>query len=140
MDSYYRLFISHAWKYGDEYDRLVGLLNSAPRFRWLNWSASEDKPVIPEGMIAPNQIVLDAIARKISMADCVLVVAGMYANHSDWMQAELDICLRLNKPLIGIKPWGSERMPQQVSSRTIEDVSWSTDSIIAAIQKRCSAR
>ena len=28
----YRLFISHAWKYGDDYDRLVRFLDNANYF------------------------------------------------------------------------------------------------------------
>ena len=29
----YKLFISHAWAYGDEYDRIISILNQAPRFQ-----------------------------------------------------------------------------------------------------------
>lgn len=119
---YYRLFISHAWRYGEDYDRLCNLLNKAPSFSWLNWSAPEDKPAIPDWMVVPNDIVLQEIAKKIGMADCVLVIAGMYANHSSWIQAEMNLARNLGKPLIGIKPWGSERMPQEVYERTVEDV------------------
>jgi hypothetical protein len=140
MSLYYNVFISHAWSYGDAYDRLVELLDSAPGFSWLNWSAPSDKPAIPEGMIVPNETVLRAIAQKVNMADCVLVIAGMYANHSAWIQAEMDIARNLSKPLIGVKPWGSERMPQEVYESTVEDVGWNTDSIVSAIKKRCYAR
>ena len=35
----YDLFISHAWKYGEEYDRLISLLNAAPYFYYRDYSA-----------------------------------------------------------------------------------------------------
>lgn len=41
----YDLFISHAWKYGEEYSRLVSLLKGAPYFKYRNYSAPEDKPL-----------------------------------------------------------------------------------------------
>lgn len=41
----YDLFISHAWKYGDDYDRLVALLDSALYFSYRNYSAPKDKPI-----------------------------------------------------------------------------------------------
>jgi len=138
--AYYNLFISHAWKYGDEYDRLVGLLANAPAFNWLNWSAPEDKPVIPEWMIVPNEVVLAEIAKKIGMSSCVLVIAGMYAHYSGWIRAEMDIAANLRLPLIGIRPWGSERMPHEVLVRTVVDVGWNTDSIVDAIKRFCSPR
>ena len=137
---YYNLFISHAWKYGDDYDRLVDLLRKAPGFSWLNWSAPDDKPVIPEWMTVPDKVVLQEIAKKIGMSNCVLVIAGMYANHSGWIQAEMDIAKQLGLPLIGIKPWGSEKMPQEVYTRTVEDVGWNTDSVVSAIRRHCSPR
>ena len=137
---YYNIFISHAWKYGEAYDRLVNLLDQAPRFQWLNWSAPSDKPVIPDGMVVPDRVVLQAIERKMSMAGCVLVIAGMYAHHSDWIRSEMDLARNLRIPLIGIRPWGSQRMPQDVLGRTVEDVGWSTDSIVGAVRKWSTPR
>jgi hypothetical protein len=136
----YHLFISHAWRYGDEYDRLVALLGKAPGFSWVNWSAPEDKPAIPDWMTVPSNVVLNEIAGKIGMSGCVLVIAGMYANYSAWIQAEMDIARRLGRPLIGIHPWGSEKMPHEVYARTVEDVGWNTESIVNAVRRHCAPR
>ena len=38
----YRLFISHAWKYGDDYDRLVRFLDNANYFSYRNYSAPRE--------------------------------------------------------------------------------------------------
>lgn len=140
MNQWYRLFISHAWRYGEEYDRLVALLNGAQSFPWLNWSAPEDRPAIPPGMVVPNQVVIQQIAAKMRMADCVLVIAGMYAHYSDWIQAEMDIAQRIRLPLIGVRPWGSQRIPEAVVVRTAEDVGWQTESIVAAIKRHIAPR
>ena len=43
----YRLFISHAWKYGENYIRLVNLLNEARNFSYYNYSAPSEKTIIP---------------------------------------------------------------------------------------------
>lgn len=34
----YDLFISHAWRDDDDYNRLVNLLLAAPLFKWRNYS------------------------------------------------------------------------------------------------------
>mgnify|MGYP003186821096 FL=1 len=38
----YRLFISHAWKYGPDYIRLVNLLDNASYFSYHNYSAPRE--------------------------------------------------------------------------------------------------
>lgn len=50
----YRLFISHAWKYGDDYDRLVRFLDNANYFSYRNYSAPREKPLFPAGTPATN--------------------------------------------------------------------------------------
>lgn len=136
----YNIFISHAWKYGDEYDRLVEMLREAPNFEFLNWSAPEDKPVIPQGMKVPDRKIKEEIEKKIKMADCVLVLGGMYAAYSDWMQAEIDIAKNLPRPLIGIKPWGNKQYPSSVLAATKVDVGWNTPTIVQEIRNNARAR
>jgi hypothetical protein len=140
MPMFYSLFISHAWKFGENYDRLVNLLNQAPDFLWLNWSEPEDEPGIPEGMTAPDAIVLPEIIGKITLSECVLVIADAYVNHSAWIKAEMDIARQQRVPIIGVKPRGEERMPEEVSLRVVEEVGWDTDSIVDAVRRVCAPR
>ncbi len=137
---YYNIFISHAWKYGDEYDRLVEMLRGAPNFEFLNWSAPDDKPVIPPGTLASNTRVRDAIGSKMAHADCVLVLGGMYAAYSDWMQAEIEIAKQLPRTLIGIRPRGNKPYPSNVLVATKLDVGWNTPTIVQAIRDNARAR
>ena len=41
----YKVFISHAWDYSEEYDRAVQLLNGDWCFKWDNLSVPEDAPL-----------------------------------------------------------------------------------------------
>jgi len=65
----------------------------------------------------------------------VLILAGMYAAHSDWIQFEIEFSQLLSKPIIGVRPWGAERVPQAVQDAAAEIVGWNTDSIVSAIRK-----
>jgi len=40
------LFISHAWRYHDDYDRIVKFLKQAPNFKWRNYSVPRHDPAI----------------------------------------------------------------------------------------------
>ena len=131
----YNIFISHAWKYGNAYDRLIKLLDHAPNFYYRNYSSPEDRPFIPPYMYVLNDTIKNKITSKIRSVNCVLVISGMYTQNSDWMQVEIDIARKLNKPIIGIRPFDGQHMPLNVIIAAYENVDWNTSSIVDAIRK-----
>lgn len=130
----YDLFISHAWKYGTEYDRLISLLDSAPYFSYRNYSAPEDKPLISPGSAVTNAILQNHIDNKIRPVNAVLVLSGMYYYYHDWMKVEMDIAQSYHKPIIAIKPRGNQFVPQEISCISTTVVNWNTASIVSAIR------
>lgn len=131
----YDLFISHAWKYNDDYYRLVEMLNSAKNFKWRNYSVPEHDPVLDPDDPDDKETLTEELKQQIRPVNCVLILSGMYVAYSDWIQTEIDIALSYNKPIIGVKPWGQERVPKAVSDVAKEIVGWNTSSIISAIRK-----
>lgn len=131
----YRLFISHAWKYGDDYNRLINLLNQANYFSYYNYSSPTEKPLFPPGTPTTNSEVKRLITNKISPAQITLVLAGMYSTYSDWIKYEVDESLRMNKPIIGIYPHGQQLAPTYITNNATEMIHWNTDSIISAIRR-----
>ena len=131
----YDIFISHAWKYGSEYDRLINMLNLASYFYYRNYSAPKDKPLVSPGSTVTNRILKDCIDKKIRPVSVVIVLSGMYYYYHDWMQVEMDIALSYHKPIIAIKPWGNQFVPQQIVNVSNTVVNWNTDTIVSAIRK-----
>lgn len=131
----YRLFISHAWQYGDSYKRLTDLLDGAKNFSYYNYSAPKEKPLFPAGTPHTNQYIAQRITDKIRPAQVVLVISGMYIAYSDWMRYEIDEAVRMNKPIIGIRPWGNQVMPAYVSNYADKIVGWNTNSIVSSIRE-----
>ena len=126
----YDLFISHAWTYNAEYNRLVGMLNVAPNFKWRNYSVTKQDP-----LDANNDARLtEALRRQIRPVNCVLILAGMYVNHRKWIRREITIAKSLRKPIVGIKPWGQQRTPVEVQDAAGVMVRWNTGSIVRAIR------
>ncbi len=123
----YVVFISHAWSHNDEYYRLERMLREAPNFEWRNCSVPKHNPV--DGSLE------DSLKKQIRPASILLVLAGMYAAHSDWIEFEIDFAGRIGKPVVGIEPWGSERIPTAVQNVAKEMVGWNSSSIVAAIRK-----
>lgn len=131
----YRLFVSHAWKYGSDYINLTSLLDKANYFNYFNYSAPKEKPLFPPGTPETNSEIRRLITNKISPAQITIVIAGMYTSYSDWMQYEIDESVRMGKPILAIRPRGNTNIPSYVSMYADEIVGWNTDSIVNAIRK-----
>ena len=130
MAKNYKIFISHSWSYSSDLTDLQNLLNSRGYFNVEFTEASKDVPIN-----STNATYIQAKLRaKISTSDVVLALAGIYASHSDWMPWELDTAKSLGIPIIGVIPRGQERISQEVYSRSVVDVKWSTESIVEAIR------
>lgn len=51
------------------------------------------------------------------------------------MDREMAVARRIGRPIIGIEPWGNERLPQVVQANANEIVGWSTSTIVEAIRR-----
>src|SRR5437870_3189878 len=100
----YHLMISHAWRYGDDYYRLVDMLDNAAYFDWRNFSILEHDPI--HSTSEPR--IHRALTEQVRRSQAILMLGGVYATHSNWMQREVDMSESFEKPIIGLKPWGNE--------------------------------
>jgi hypothetical protein len=68
----------------------------------------------------------------------ILVMAGVYATHSKWINVEVDLAqtaFATAKPIIAIEPWASERTSDYVKKNADKIVRWNTGSIVEAIRQ-----
>jgi len=59
----------------------------------------------------------------------------MYTNYSEWIDYEIDEAIRMNKPIISIKPWGNQVIPKKISDNATVQVNWNSSSLIDAIRQ-----
>jgi hypothetical protein len=126
----YRVFISHAWHRSEHYERVRQWLDEAANFRWENRSVPEHDPL--RGDLEKD------LRDQMRDVDVFLILAGMYASHSDWIEFELNWARIMARPILGIKPWGNINMPASVQSAAKEIVNWNSVSIIDAIRRNAS--
>ena len=125
------IFISHAWAYSEHYQTIVKWLNEEPNFPWSNCSVPSDD-ALPD---KTSKGLSAGMTRQITPAQVVLILAGMYAARSDWIEYEIAEAQRMGKIIIGVKPWGQERIPVIVPNASICDpVGWNRASVIQAIR------
>ena len=118
----YRIFISHAWKYGEDYDRLVSMWIILRGFHFYNYSAPQEKPLALSSSKrhrCRNRASHHSQNQK--NAQVVLVIGGMYELYHKWMKYEVDEAMRMGKPIIAIMPWGQSYMPVELQAKSNSD-------------------
>ena len=58
----------------------------------------------------------------------------MYVAYSRWIDFEINTALSICKPIIGVRPWGQERVPLIVQNYSTVLVGWNQKSIVDAIR------
>ena len=127
----YHILISHSWDYSNQYETIREWLNGAPYFCWTDYSVPINRPLLFSGVKNLKQ----QIRTRISLCSCVIILSGMYVDYSDWIDFEIDTALALGKPIIGVRPWGQERIPAKVQDNACVMVGWNSDSIVNAVRR-----
>ena len=131
MSKTYRLFISHSWKYDDAYEKMVQFLNEQG-ISYYDHSVAKNDPVHTNGT---DKQLREAIDAKIKGCSGVIILAGVYASYSKWINAEIDISVGYDKPIIAVEPWGSERTSKVVKDAADKIVKWNGKSLADAIKE-----
>lgn len=134
----YHIFISHVWRYSNDYQRLVSLLRGNPYFSFNDYSISKEKSLTDQRISDDRLKAL--LEEQIKHASVVLVPLGVYASYHKWIDTELSIARRLNKPIIGIRPWGQKKVTSLRIVYCDEIVGWNTASITQAIYHYARAK
>ena len=131
----HNLFVSHSWRHSDSYDRFISLLTQRRHFSFKDYSVPPDDPIHN----ARNQKELrEAIRRQVAPCHVVVVMAGVYATYSKWINIELDLAKNgflLEKPVLAVRPWGNERISDTVRQAADKIVGWNTESIVSGIRE-----
>lgn len=125
-----RLFISHAWSYSSHYNKIVEWFDDEPNFEWMNYSV----PSTGGCSETTEKGLEECLTRQMSPAQGIIVLAGMWAAHSGWIDYEIDEAVRMGKTIIGVRPWGQERTPVKVTNNADVMVNWNSASIITAVR------
>ena len=126
----YRIFISHSWAYSTQYDKIESFL-SDEHVNYYNHSIPKDDSVHTNGT---EKQLRDAIEGKIKGCSCVIILAGVYATYSKWINIEIELARKYDKPIIAVEPWGSEHTSAKVKAAANAIVGWNAKSVANAVK------
>lgn len=130
----HRVFISHSWDYEDHFEEVKSLLDNGRGFQYFDHSVSSDEPIDAQ---LPNHL-RKKIRDQMRSTNVVLVLAGMYVPHSDWIIEEIEMAMEMEKPIIGVVPEENDRVPNIVQEKATELVDADGKEVLEAIERQAT--
>jgi len=130
----HRVFISHSWQYKEHYKEVQSLLDGARNFDYFDHSVTSNDPIDAQ---LPNHL-RKKLRDQMRSASVVLVLAGMYVAHSDWIKEEIEMAADMEKPIIGVIPPKNDLIPNIVDEHATELVQTDGNDILDAIERQAT--
>lgn len=127
----YRIFISHSWAYSTQYDKVEEFLQKE-NVKYYNHSVPKEDPIHTNGT---DEQLSEKIDAKIRGCSCVIILAGVYATYSRWINIEIELAQKYGKPIIAVQYWGAERTSTVVKNAEDIIVGWNSKSVANAVRE-----
>ena len=125
-----RLFVTHAFESAEDYLRVFEYLESSHNFYYRNCSNPE------RGSSADREAQKEELRQQIRQAEVVIVPSGVYRQHQELVDFQLNCAKGLDKPLVVIEYFGvKQKLPVQLEALADEIVEWNEREIADAIRR-----
>jgi hypothetical protein len=133
----YDLFITHAWRYHDDWKRVVDLLNAHDVRSWRNFSLPWYDPALDPRTEAGGRIVRWHLETQIIPVQAVLLLTSVLSEPGTrkWLDFELDMARKHGKPILALPAWGETDVPSELRQLADRVVSWNAPALLAAVDE-----
>lgn len=133
----YDLFITHAWRYHEDWTKISELLDKLPSLKWRNFSVPWHDPAMDPNSEVGGKFIRDWLENQIVPVHGVILLAGVYAVKSArrWLDLELEMARRQHKPIIGLPAIGQTTVPEEVGALCDVSTGWDAAALIAALDE-----
>ena len=118
-DKIYNLIITNGIDENNEYGQFIEKLFSKVDFLWK------------ESMSASYSTAGDAFFNKV---DCIILLAGLYKDNKETFDDLLEAAEKYDIPLVLVRPYGLEEVPEELESRAATIVGWNGNCIVDSIK------
>jgi len=100
----YDLFLTHAWHYTDEWQRVVAALDGYLPGKWRNWSIPWHDTSIERHSAQGKAALEKLLDGHISMSSAILLLPEVrnLPDGAMWLEKQLRIAAHHSKPVIGV--------------------------------------
>ena len=133
----YDIFLTHAWRFHDDWTIFSELLDKTPGVNWRNFSLPWHDPAMNPNTEVGGRFIRDFLESQIIPVHSVVLLTGVHAINSArrWFDMEIEMARKHNKPLIGIPAIGEKTVPEEISSLCDACCEWDALQLLATIDQ-----
>lgn len=132
----YDIFITHAWRYHEDWTRVGELLDDCSGLNWRNFSVPWHDPAMDPNSEVGGRFIRNWLESQIVPAAGVLLLNSVYATNSarHWITLEIEMARRHGKPVIALPSFGEADVLPEVRALADSVAQWDGVAIIGAIE------
>jgi hypothetical protein len=136
------LFITHAWRYHDEWKLVGSLLDGDTELAWRNFSVPWYDPALDPNTELGARTVKTWLEGQIRPVAAVIFLDGVYAIPSTrkWLDLEVAIARDFAKPIVGLPARGQSALSDAAQLKVDVVSTWDAKTLIAKIQHCLQSR
>lgn len=133
----YDIFLTHAWRFHDDWKKFSELLDGTAGINWRNFSLPWHDPAMNPNTEVGGRFIRNFLESQIIPVHSVVLLSGVYKINSArrWFDMEVEMARKHNKPMIGIPVIGESAVPDEVSLLCDECCDWDAVALLSAIDR-----
>ncbi|MBL8074920.1 MAG: TIR domain-containing protein [Nitrospira sp.] len=133
----YDLFVTHAWRFHEDWTKFTELMDKVPGILWRNFSLPWHDPAISPNTEAGGRFIRSSLESQIIPVHVVVLLAGVYETRSArvWVDMEVEMARKHRKPIIGMPPINKESIPDGLLALCDASSTWEATRLIAVIDE-----
>ncbi len=126
-----KLYVTHLWEAGDDYQRVFEYLESTGTFYYQNYSAPDRLPG------SDKEAQRQELRQQIAPAEVVVALAGLHGTHPDMLIFQMNYTKACNKPVVLLEAFGAKaEVPKALRDLADEVIGWNERDLIDAIRRQ----
>lgn len=129
------IFITHAWRYHDDWTRMGDMLDACAHIKWRNFSVPWHDPAMEAYTEVGGRFIREWLESQIVPVCGVILLNSVYETKSSrkWVELEIEMARRHGKPVIAVPTHGQREVLPEVEQLCDRVSQWDCDEIIAAL-------
>jgi hypothetical protein len=133
----YDIFISHAWRYHEDWMLLSKLFDAEKKIRWRNFSVPWYDPALDPNTELGARAIRSWIEGQIRPVFGFVLLDSVYAVKSarKWLGLEVELARVHGKPIVALPAHGQSTVSQDAMALADEATTWDVEAMLAAFER-----
>jgi hypothetical protein len=133
----YDIFISHAWRYHDDWTNVSNLLDGCKGLKWRNFSVPWYDPALDPNTELGAKAVRNWLDGQIRPVMGMVLLDSVYAVKSTrkWLELEVELARTYAKPVVALPARGESEVAPEIRALADMVVGWDALEIIDSLER-----